>query len=180
MSQWDSSYGEPKSISGQIGFELDFANGDPWQCSGNRAANIQFICDHNKEKATLTFTETLQCTYKVTLTSKHCCPQEGPGPGPNNDPSNSGLSGGSIFLILVFVLFSVYCMAGAFYNHRYKEEKLGLDLIPQKQFWFTSCPRYTKDGCIFSYNWCRSCIYNCRESGFTSRAHRFSSTASAL
>ena len=48
--------------------------------------------------------------------------------------SSSGLSGGSIILIVFFITFSVYLIAGVVYN-KLALRQSGVNLIPHYEFW---------------------------------------------
>ena len=62
----------------------------------------------------------------------------------------TGLSYGSLTLILSGVAAFVYIAAGIFYNHRYREVPLGVGAIPQWAYW-KQLPGLVRDGCKFSY-----------------------------
>jgi len=49
---------------------------------------------------------------------------------------------------VVFLLLSAYFVAGILYN-KYKTEKTGTDVIPNKEFW-SSLPGLIRDGCLFT------------------------------
>uniref|UniRef100_H2Z8L3 Cation-dependent mannose-6-phosphate receptor n=1 Tax=Ciona savignyi TaxID=51511 RepID=H2Z8L3_CIOSA len=67
--------------------------------------------------------------------------------------SNHSLSGGSVLLIIFFVLLFVYLVGGILYN-RYKNEKTGLDMIPNREFW-SSLPGLIADGVKFIFSGCK-------------------------
>ena len=58
-----------------------------------------------------------------------------------------GLSGGSILLILVFVVIIVYLIIGIGLQ-KLKHGATGTDVIPNKSFWF-GCGGLVKDGGMF-------------------------------
>jgi hypothetical protein len=60
---------------------------------------------------------------------------------------SGGLSGGSIFLVLLVVGFSVYIIVGCLFNV-VKNKTAPADACPQKAFWTDFCP-LVKDGCRF-------------------------------
>ena len=62
----------------------------------------------------------------------------------------TGLSYGSLTLILSGVAIFVYIAGGIFYNHRYREVPLGVGAIPQWAYW-KQLPGLVRDGCKFSY-----------------------------
>jgi hypothetical protein len=69
--------------------------------------------------------------------------------GCGKKPSSGGLSGGDVFLIIFFVGFAVYFIAGAGYN--YYRQKEGIELIPNVEFW-RDLPFLCKDGVMFIVN----------------------------
>jgi len=96
------------------------------------------------------------CEYSVDVHTNLVCA----GSTPVNSIS-SGLSGGSIFLIILFVLAAVYFLAGFGYNY-YKTKTIN---APHRGFWCTLLPYWTKTGCMLSwfttvtfcqttYTWC--------------------------
>jgi len=59
-----------------------------------------------------------------------------------------GLSGGSIFLIILVVLLFVYCAGGITYNIKVKGAS-GAESVPNIAFW-QKLPGLVKDGCLFT------------------------------
>lgn len=110
--------------------------------------------------STLTFDEKLY--NKVTLESNGCCPTSTPvsstTPNPvtpdpvTPDPKKSGLSTGSILLILFFVFLILYLVGGIIYK-KIVNGAQGKELIPNIEFW-TSLPGLVLDGCAFVCNCC--------------------------
>jgi len=108
------------------------------------------------------------CNYQFTFTSCQACrnialcdnsdpPNDNGGGGSDPDgPSADSISGGSVFLIVFFVLLFVYCAAGAAYQFKMKDSR-GLDLIPNLEFW-KDLPFLIKDGCVFCYQKTRDLI----------------------
>eukprot|EP01059_Diplonema_ambulator_P035790 TRINITY_DN858_c0_g1_i8.p2 TRINITY_DN858_c0_g1~~TRINITY_DN858_c0_g1_i8.p2 ORF type:complete len:188 (+),score=51.10 TRINITY_DN858_c0_g1_i8:51-614(+) len=87
-----------------------------------------------------------------------CMPSSGPSPpGPTPPPgpkdessSDSGISGGAIFLIVFFVGFAVYFAAGMAYMHKAKGAT-GVEMVPHLEFW-KDLPNLMKDGAFFIKN----------------------------
>jgi len=103
------------------------------------------------------------CEYSVDVHTNLVCAGSVP---VNSGGSEGGLSGGSIFLIVLVVLLIVYVIAGFGWNyHKEKSVKCG-----QKDFWCVKLPYWTKTGCLtswvstlncckFSYAWCCTKIF---------------------
>jgi len=66
----------------------------------------------------------------------------------------SGLSVGSILVIIFISLVVVYLVAGILFN-KYSKGATGKELIPNVNFW-TDFPLLVKDGAVFSFQCCRS------------------------
>jgi len=67
---------------------------------------------------------------------------------PFSNADGGGLSGGSLFLILLIVGASVYIIFGCLFNI-VKNKTAPADACPQKAFWL-DCPNLIKDGCRFA------------------------------
>ncbi|XP_078703453.1 uncharacterized protein LOC144928647 [Branchiostoma floridae x Branchiostoma belcheri] len=85
--------------------------------------------------------------YSFQLSSPCACPGAGPG------CAGGGLSGGSVFLIILVVLVAVYVIAGAIFMKFFKGAQ-GSEVIPNIAFW-KSLPGYVKDGVFFILSPCR-------------------------
>lgn len=95
------------------------------------------------------------CQYTISQYLLAACgsstpPTPPPSTKPPKTPS-SGLSGGSVFLIIFFVSLFVYFAAGIGYNY-YKGAQ-GAELIPQVEFW-KDLPFLVKDGVMFCVGLC--------------------------
>ena len=137
--------GEPRphrrlSESGATGLQCHFTGGD-----GGRSLTIKYECAPTMDTTVGTDNPAGSVTYTLTLKGPAGC-AKAPAPGPS--PSQ-GLSGGSLFLILFFVLSSVYFAAGAGYNYKYNDMR-GRDMLPQWTYW-RQLPGLVKDGGKFSY-----------------------------
>eukprot|EP00461_Guttulinopsis_vulgaris_P002651 UN02652 len=67
---------------------------------------------------------------------------------------DDGLSGGAIFLIVIFVCFAVYMIVGAVLNKFYFKNN---QIIPQQAFW-CSLPGFYVAGCKYAINAVRAKI----------------------
>jgi hypothetical protein len=64
------------------------------------------------------------------------------------DVPSSGLSSGSVFLLIFFTVLFVYCLGGAVYNTKRKGTK-GMESIPNIDTW-RALPGNIKAGCSFT------------------------------
>merc|ERR1711934_22319 len=132
---------------------LDYQGGDPVSGDappGPREGKLRLICDKSKTDPTPvpgTFVEpsadghTPNTPYIYTLDVQTAAVCAGAG--------GSGVPGGGIFLILLFVGFIVYLIGGVAFN-KFKEEKEGIELIPHVDFW-RETPAYFIAGCQFCW-----------------------------
>eukprot|EP01123_Difflugia_compressa_P003219 TRINITY_DN14108_c0_g1_i1.p1 TRINITY_DN14108_c0_g1~~TRINITY_DN14108_c0_g1_i1.p1 ORF type:complete len:176 (-),score=16.99 TRINITY_DN14108_c0_g1_i1:86-613(-) len=68
----------------------------------------------------------------------------------------SGLSGGSIFLIVVFSLLAIYLIIGVIYN-KLKNDSEGLQLIPNYDGWSKGCG-LVQDGLSYTFSKIRNTV----------------------
>ena len=61
-----------------------------------------------------------------------------------------GLSGGSIFLIILLVAVVLYLVGGVLFN-KYRRGATGTDVLPNKAFWL-DLPGLVAEGCRFSWH----------------------------
>lgn len=121
---------------------------------GPRTVHIDFGCS-SLISPSFAVTQTGDCVYNVKYDSPQGCYKESVDPNPNPNPTNDeGLSGGTIFLILVIVVSFVYVVGGCLFNY-FKNGLRGLDACPQKEFWF-GLPGLVRDGCAFTFGKIRS------------------------
>ncbi|XP_053374166.1 uncharacterized protein LOC123531100 [Mercenaria mercenaria] len=80
-------------------------------------------------------------TYRFVLVSPECCF--------GNGSSGSGLSGGSILLIIAFSILGAYLIVGLIVK-KFVYKESGKELIPNTAFWF-ALPSLIKDGCVCIY-----------------------------
>jgi len=138
------------TTANQKGATLRFANG-----TGGRAFELDFQCDPSITTiGAPTFEiETPKLFYNFAWATSLACPTNAPPPG-----TGGKLSGGGIFLILVFCLFAVYVAAGITYNV-VRKKATGKEIIPNVEFWL-AIPGLVKDGVMFIVN------STCRRSGY--------------
>ncbi|XP_047492649.1 cation-dependent mannose-6-phosphate receptor-like [Penaeus chinensis] len=121
---------------------LTLLGGENYTSSCNkeeRKAHIMFVCDRHQAELEIHTVEMLNisssCYLLFVAGHKSIC-----APTPE-----SGLSGGSIFLIIVLVTFCAYFTFGFFYLRLVRGAK-GIEQIPNREFWF-SVGNKLADGC---------------------------------
>jgi len=120
------------------GVTISYAGGESCAAGGSRTTKAFIECQAGVSPAEITsVVEPTACTLEFYMKSAHACPSKG----------TSGLSGGSILLIIFFVTLTVYFIGGVAFN-KYKREATGLDLIPNVGFWMM-IPGLVKDGVLF-------------------------------
>ncbi|XP_020625282.1 uncharacterized protein LOC110062679 [Orbicella faveolata] len=87
---------------------------------------------------------------KTTFRSKFVCDEGGSPTG------GSGLSTGSVLLIVFFVLLFVYLIAGLLYNKYRKGVQSLPEMVPNYSFW-ADFPFLVKDGCVFTFQGMAAC-----------------------
>jgi len=77
-------------------------------------------------------------------------------PEDNGGSSDSGISGGWIFIIIVVVSVFVYVVSGCIYK-RHKKGTTGMkESCPNVDFW-SDVPSLAKGGCLFTYRKLKGC-----------------------
>jgi len=118
------------------GFTVQFNGGD-----GGRTMEIDFVCAAGSGVGSPQLTgENPKNHYVFTWGTQYVCSSSGSG----------GLSGGSIFLILLLCLAVVYIVVGVLFN-KFKKQATGIELIPNVEFW-TSIPGLVRDGFMLIIN----------------------------
>jgi len=100
------------------------------------------------------------CDYSIDVYTDLVCNGSTPVPSPHPSPSGfnqNGLSGGSIFLIILLTVVCVYLLVGL--GMKYKKEKVFE--IPNRGFWCWQLPFWTTVGCITSWRWVKSLYGRC-------------------
>ncbi|UJR23431.1 hypothetical protein I4U23_026436 [Adineta vaga] len=132
-------------VSGDGWILLTYEKGDPYNdACGNvsRQASIIFVCGANMNNITILqeHTETdMHCNYMFQLQVPEMCPIV--------LPESKKLSGGAIFLIILFSLAAAYLILGGIYMH-IKRGARGLDHIPHLEMW-RKLGGLAADGCDF-------------------------------
>jgi len=103
--------------------------------TAKRTVKLRLTCGQSN---TVQFTEPEDCHYIAEFANKASC----------SGGDDDGLSGGSIFLIILMSAAFLYVAVGCGICYK-KYEKRGLDACPHKDFWF-ALPGLVKDGVVFS------------------------------
>jgi len=126
---------------------IDYENGEP--CGAvSRTAKISFMCDLTTESNLYQVQSDHPdiCQYEFDWRTKYACK----GMAPGSNPSDSGLTGGAWFLIILFAIaLPVYIIGGVIYNLKVKNAT-GAELIPNFAFW-KDFPALIKEGCTFTF-----------------------------
>lgn len=133
---------------------LTYTNGDLLpddECwNGKPRQLIIYIeCDEYKDIPKAINVEEPQCddTYYIRFKHADGCPK-GSSPSPGPAPKKKGLSPGSVMLIIIFVSFFVYLIAGVIVNVAIRKKE-GKEIIPNVSFW-SDLPYLIKDGFVFA------------------------------
>jgi len=130
-------------------------NGDSSSgCPQGRTSIVTVNCDPNAPAVPLPnpkpfqFIVTTQggCTYSTSIVAPAGC--EVP------SKAKSGLSGGSVFLIILIVVIPVYVAAGCVYKRK-RQGLTGMEACPNVDFW-RDLPGLVKSGFSFTYGKLRS------------------------
>jgi len=115
-----------------------------------RKAEITFQCAQTAGTWTWS-SEQPQLFYHFNWMHPAACPTS-TGGGDGGD--EGGISIGWIIIICLMVVIVLYIVGGVAFQRFYRHES-GLDLIPQREFWF-GLPFMVKDGHVYTFNKLRS------------------------
>ncbi|XP_067649793.1 uncharacterized protein [Haliotis asinina] len=115
-----------------------------------RTSYVTLKCDENTESSFTVDGENPpgSALYYFTLTSKHCCPNAGPGPKPG-DTGGGGLSAGSIVVIIFFALAFLYILGGLGFQ-TFVRKASGREMVPNYNLW-SALPGLIRDGFILTF-----------------------------
>jgi len=132
-------------------------------CSGaggpTYSTTINFACNANNNPGKITaVTNTQECKYLMTFTTKFACVSGSPStnpsgtgpPRPPGPPPKGDFEYAWIFVIVVCASFIVYLIVGMVYK-RVKDDATGLEMIPNIDFW-RDLPILVKDGFVFIFS----------------------------
>jgi hypothetical protein len=125
------------------------------RCSGmERLVKVIFICDESVATPTRMEVEEFPvCQFTIRIKAAGACPT-GPSPTGPTPPESGGTQGGTIFIIILLVLITVYVGGGVLYNRVHKHQT-GLALLPHPNFWLLLFGLFI-DGCRFTLNFIRT------------------------
>jgi len=149
LATWDAT-GKWNQINADpnAGVSVQFNNGD--SCTAPRQVTINFACGPGSSTTyTLTQPNPSVCSYIAQMTNSYGCPAGSPNSGGGG--GSKGLSGGSVFLIIFFVGFFVYVVAGCIYK-RTRMGTSGMESCPNIDFW-RDLPALIRDG--FRFTWAK-------------------------
>lgn len=128
--------------------EGDYLNDGECYEGGDRLTSITITCNTEvitkPTKISITQPPCDSYTYKIEFSHAAGCPIGNDVPQPG---TRKGLSVGSILLIIIFVTFFVYLIAGIVINATIRQQT-GKDIIPNREFW-ADLPSLIKDGFLF-------------------------------
>eukprot|EP01126_Amoeba_proteus_P019780 TRINITY_DN2026_c0_g1_i15.p1 TRINITY_DN2026_c0_g1~~TRINITY_DN2026_c0_g1_i15.p1 ORF type:complete len:217 (+),score=19.89 TRINITY_DN2026_c0_g1_i15:126-776(+) len=108
----------------------------------NRSGTVEVVCDlFVSVPSDFEVLSSQNLSYKIRFRSPAACAQY------------SGLSGGSVLLIIFFSIFAVYFFGGVLWNYVINH-KQSYETIPNLEFW-VQLPGFVKDGIVFSLRCCR-------------------------
>lgn len=112
-----------------------------------RFVNINLFCPAEGETESFDFIrESPPKTYSFDWKNKCACWNGCKGASPT--PSGaSGVSGGLVFIIILFAGLALYFVVFLLYN-RFGRQQTGLEMIPHRGFW-VGVPVYAKDGAVY-------------------------------
>eukprot|EP01127_Copromyxa_protea_P000425 TRINITY_DN10353_c0_g1_i1.p1 TRINITY_DN10353_c0_g1~~TRINITY_DN10353_c0_g1_i1.p1 ORF type:complete len:243 (-),score=62.48 TRINITY_DN10353_c0_g1_i1:37-765(-) len=140
-----------KNFAGSVpisgGIQMKYTGGDPVASPpGPREGFVDVICDSSTLFSPSGFVQAQPnnpgpdgaYAYNLTVKTSAVC-----------SGGAGGLGGGGVFLIILFcVVLPVYLIGGVCWN-KFKEQKEGVELIPNYEFWAAS-PGYFLAGCTFT------------------------------
>lgn len=118
--------------------------------TGTNMAKVMCVCQKEASSAKIVFSQQSgyyppAAIFDFTLTAPHCCPGYRPSPS----DSGSGLSVGSIVLIMFVALLSIYLIGGICFQGSIKKAN-GFERIPNFSLW-KKLPGVIKDGIKFTF-----------------------------
>jgi hypothetical protein len=143
------SYIDPTNKSS--GLSLVFKNGEKCKPSPmvvkDRILTLRLTCDKTAKERKLTIDETDECVYEVDVKSALAC----------GNGASDGLSGGALFLIVVFSVILCYIVFGCIICVVKFGKSIGPDACPQKDFW-CALPGFFVAGIGFTIGKIKGCM----------------------
>lgn len=126
---------------------LSTSNGDKcFPGEAPRVGTIEFKCLAGTKVGAVSI-ENTGCTYSITMETECAC--AGGCGSSGKKGGGGGLSGGWVFMILLFVFVPLYVVGGCFYNHKQKGAATWRERCPHPTFWL-AIVALTKEGCYFT------------------------------
>eukprot|EP01123_Difflugia_compressa_P014182 TRINITY_DN708_c0_g1_i2.p1 TRINITY_DN708_c0_g1~~TRINITY_DN708_c0_g1_i2.p1 ORF type:complete len:250 (+),score=48.13 TRINITY_DN708_c0_g1_i2:38-787(+) len=123
---------------------------------GGRVGKVTVNCDQGGDFISKTVAISPQTVNGYTFTFSSCgaCPGGG---GSGCHDTTGELSGGSIFLIIVFSLLFVYVVSVSIFNYVKNDARTPMEILPHVSFW-KSVPGLVQDGVSFVISKIRSAV----------------------
>ena len=106
---------------------------------------IDFTCSESAGAGMPSYTMEVNLNYFFTWTTSAACPEGGSGSG--GLIGKTGLSGGSIFLIILLCCVVIYLVAGIVFK-KVRMQAHGVEMIPNIDFW-SSLPGLVRVSFLF-------------------------------
>jgi len=129
-------------------------------CTNTRSTNVTVTCISSGttlvtgpvvESSVVPPGATASCLYNINMQSPAVCPKKSGGKSSKpGKPKEGGLSGGSIFLIIISCLAFVYVAGGMIFNWQ-KYDASGWELCPNREFW-SEFGGLIKGGGVFTWS----------------------------
>jgi len=160
-AMWDTSVEYEKTSNGFAAYYIS-----TMICTENfeyLTSSFYYLCDKKSGhlgEIEVSKSGTSICDYDVNVYTDLVCNGSSPAPHPSPSPSGAngiGMSGGTIFLIILLAILCVYLLVGL--SMKYHQDKVCE--IPHREFWCWHLPLWTTVGCITSWRSVKSCYGRC-------------------
>ena len=126
------------------------------ECAFTRLIKVNVYCDPTAVDAKVMSAQaTDSCTYVMNINSVAGCPIRSD--SKKDDEGGMAISVGWLLIILFIVCIILYLIAGSLYKWKIKGVSLGINLIPNIEFW-KDLPFLVKDGVVFTYRKVFFCV----------------------
>jgi Autophagy-related protein 27 len=147
--------GAQKPAASTDGLTFFYGQGRTGSCAQPRQTTIYIQCNLDQETIVDPANPPAEvpassCKYEIYMISKYACQNYGGTDKSKSKKKDTGLSGGSIFLITLVCVLAAYLGAGIGWN-MYKNGATGVEVIPNIDMW-REFPGWIKDGALYIYN----------------------------